>query len=136
MGVFKGSSLSWPKGADSRAFLAETFGSRRLDFTANLPRVGVARETWALQQTPMGSPILVWSEGGAEAACRACHTGRSTGLERSGTGETQSMQMAVLPARQQSLCENSRVPRAREFRRRNPASLISTDVSLIGGPYG
>ena len=31
-------------------------------------RVGVTRETWALQETPMGSLMLVWFEGDVEKA--------------------------------------------------------------------
>src|SRR3954447_18931933 len=53
---------------DARAFAAETFGARRPEFEAHLARVGVSRETWALQQTPMGSLIVVWVEGDVEKA--------------------------------------------------------------------
>jgi hypothetical protein len=51
------------KEGDARAFAAETFGARRPDFAAHLARAGVTRETWTLQETPMGSLMLVWFEG-------------------------------------------------------------------------
>ncbi len=64
MGVFNGVfPVQAGKEEDARAFAAETFGARRPDFEAHLVRSGVTRETWALQETPMGSLILVWFEG-------------------------------------------------------------------------
>ena len=69
MGVFNGVfPIQAGKEEDARAFAAETFGARRPDFEAHLARVGVTRETWALQETPMGSLMLVWFEGGVEKA--------------------------------------------------------------------
>src|SRR5258706_362823 len=54
MGVFNGAfPILAGKEEDARAFAAETFGARRPDFEAHLARVGVTRETWALQETPM-----------------------------------------------------------------------------------
>jgi hypothetical protein len=53
---------------DARAFAAETFGARHAEFEAHLVRSAVSRETWSLQETPMGSLILVWFEGDVEKA--------------------------------------------------------------------
>lgn len=53
---------------DARAFAAETSGARRAEFEEHLTRVGVTRETWTLQETPMGSLMLVWFEGDVEKA--------------------------------------------------------------------
>ena len=69
MGVFNGVfPIQAGKEEDARAFAAETFGARRPDFEAHLARVGVTRETWTLQETPMGSLLLVWFEGDVEKA--------------------------------------------------------------------
>jgi hypothetical protein len=69
MAVFNGVfPVQAGKEEDARAFAAETFGARRADFEAHLARVDVTRETWALQETPMGSLILVWFEGDVEKA--------------------------------------------------------------------
>jgi hypothetical protein len=69
MGVFNGVfPIQAGKEDAARAFAAETFGARRSDFEARLVRVGVTRETWTLQETPMGSFLLVWFEGDLEAA--------------------------------------------------------------------
>ena len=69
MGVFNGVfPIQAGKEEDARAFAAETFGARRPDFAAHLARAGVTRETWTLQETPMGSLMLVWFEGDVEKA--------------------------------------------------------------------
>ena len=69
MDVFNGVfPIQAGKEDDARAFAAETFGARRPDFEAHLARAGVIRETWALQETPMGSLVLVWFEGDVEKA--------------------------------------------------------------------
>jgi len=39
-------------------------GARRAEFEAHHARADTTREAWALQQTPMGSFMLVWFEGG------------------------------------------------------------------------
>jgi hypothetical protein len=56
------------KEEDARAFAAETMGARRAGFDAHHSRAGNTRETWALQETPMGSFLLVWFEGDLEKA--------------------------------------------------------------------
>jgi len=67
MGVFNGVfPIQAGKEDDARAFAAETFGARRADFEAQLARGGITRETWSLQETPMGSLMLVWFEGDVE----------------------------------------------------------------------
>jgi hypothetical protein len=67
MGVFNGVfPVQAGKDDAARAFAAETFGARRSDFEAHLARDGVTRETWTLQETPMGSLIVVWFEGDVE----------------------------------------------------------------------
>ena len=69
MGVFNGMfPVKAGKEEDARAFAAETMGDRRDGFTAHHTRSGTARETWTLQETPMGSFILVWFEGDVEKA--------------------------------------------------------------------
>ncbi len=67
MAVFNGVFPIKPgKEDDARAFAAETFGARRAEFEAHMARGGVSRETWTLQETPMGSLIVVWFEGDIE----------------------------------------------------------------------
>jgi hypothetical protein len=69
MAVFNGVfPVQAGKEEDARAFAAETFGARRADFEAHLARAGITRETWSLQDTPMGSLIVVWFEGDVEKA--------------------------------------------------------------------
>lgn len=46
----------------ARAFAAETIGARRAEYETAQARSNVTRETWALQETPMGSFMLVWFE--------------------------------------------------------------------------
>ena len=63
MGVFNGVFPIQPgKEEAARAFAAETVGARRADFEDHLVRVGITRETWTLQETPMGSLMVVWFE--------------------------------------------------------------------------
>ncbi|MGZ6528138.1 MAG: hypothetical protein ACXVES_13235 [Actinomycetota bacterium] len=69
MGVFNGMfPIQAGKEKDARAFAAETIGPRRADFEAHHARAGNTRETWTLQETPMGSFMLVWFEGDLEKA--------------------------------------------------------------------
>lgn len=69
MGVFNGMfPIQAGKEEDARAFAAETFGARRVEFEAQLAHGDITRETWALQDTPMGSFMLVWFEGDVEKA--------------------------------------------------------------------
>lgn len=69
MGVFNGVfPVLAGKEDDARAFAAETIGARRDGFEAHMARAGTTRETWALQETPMGSFMLVWFEGEPEKA--------------------------------------------------------------------
>jgi hypothetical protein len=69
MGVFNGVfPIQAGKDQEARAFAAETFGARRPGYEAHLARAGITRETWAVQETPMGSLMLVWFEGDVEKA--------------------------------------------------------------------
>ena len=69
MSVFNGMfPIQAGKEDDARAFAAEAFVARRDGFAAHHARAGTTRETWALQETPMGSFILVWFEGDVEKA--------------------------------------------------------------------
>ena len=69
MGVFNVVFPIQPgKEEDARAFAAETAGPRRPDLAAHLASAGVTRETWTMQETPMGSLMLVWFEGDVEKA--------------------------------------------------------------------
>jgi hypothetical protein len=69
MGVFNGMfPILAGKEDAGRAFAAETVGARKKDFDAQQARANVTRETWTMQQTPMGSFMLVWFEGDVEKA--------------------------------------------------------------------
>jgi hypothetical protein len=69
MGVF---NVMFPiqegKEEDARAFAAETVGARLAGYEAHHARVGNTRETFTLQETPMGSFLLVWFEGDVQKA--------------------------------------------------------------------
>jgi hypothetical protein len=65
MSVFNGVfPIVGGKEEEARAFAAETVGARRAGYEAHLARGGITRETWALQETPMGSFMVVWFESG------------------------------------------------------------------------
>jgi hypothetical protein len=67
MGVFNGMfPIQAGKEDAARAFAAETLGARLADYEAQLARGGITRETWAVQETPMGSFMLVWFDGDVE----------------------------------------------------------------------
>jgi len=69
MAVFNGMlPIQAGKEEDARAFAAETMGARRAEFDAHHARADNTRETWVLQETPMGSFLLVWFEGDLEKA--------------------------------------------------------------------
>ncbi|HEX6310321.1 MAG TPA: hypothetical protein VF152_01695 [Acidimicrobiia bacterium] len=69
MGVFNGMfPIQAGKEEQAHAFAAETMGARRAEFDALQGRADITRETWALQETPMGSFMLVWFEGDVEKA--------------------------------------------------------------------
>jgi hypothetical protein len=69
MAVFNGVfPIQAGKEDEARAFAAETIGARLDGFAAHHNRTGTTRETWALQETPMGSFMLVWFEGDIEKA--------------------------------------------------------------------
>lgn len=64
MAVFNGAFPILPgKEQTARDFAVACMGERRKGFEAQLVRGGLTRETWALQETPMGSFMLVWFEG-------------------------------------------------------------------------
>ena len=63
MAVFNGVFPIVPdKEQEGRDFAAACMGERRQGFEAQAARTGLDRETWALQETPMGSFMLVWFE--------------------------------------------------------------------------
>jgi hypothetical protein len=69
MGVFSGVfPIQAGKEEAARAFAAEAIGARRTGLEAHFARSGITRETWALQETPMGSLMVVWFEGDVEKA--------------------------------------------------------------------
>jgi len=69
MGVFNGMYPILPGKEDAaRAFAVEASQTRRAEFAEHHGRAGTTRETWALQETPMGSFMLVWFEGDVEKA--------------------------------------------------------------------
>ena len=69
MAVFNGMfPIQAGKEQAARQFAADTLGARKADFDALQARSSVTRETWAVQETPMGSFMLVWFEGDVEKA--------------------------------------------------------------------
>jgi hypothetical protein len=69
MGVFNGMfPVKAGKEGEGRAFAAEAVGARLADYAAHHARADTTRETWTLQETPMGSFILVWFEGDVDKA--------------------------------------------------------------------
>jgi hypothetical protein len=69
MGVFNGVFPIQPgKEEDARAFAAEIVGARLAGYEAHHARVDNTRETFTLQETPMGSFLLVWFEGDVQKA--------------------------------------------------------------------
>jgi hypothetical protein len=69
VGVFNGIfPIQAGKEEEARAFAREAVGARLAGFEAHHARSSTSRETWALQETPMGSFMLVWFEGDVEKA--------------------------------------------------------------------
>ncbi|HJQ50150.1 MAG TPA: hypothetical protein VJ838_06545 [Gaiellaceae bacterium] len=69
MGVFNGMfPIRAGKEEDARGFAAELVGARLAGYEAHHARVGNTRETFTLQETPMGSFLLVWFEGDVQKA--------------------------------------------------------------------
>ena len=69
MSVFNGMfPIVKGKEGATRAFAAEVAGPRQADFRAHHARANTTRETWTIQETPMGSFLLVWFEGDIEKA--------------------------------------------------------------------
>jgi len=63
MAVFNGAFPVLPGHEDDARRFAEEVGSeRKAEFDEMQRRGGVTRETWSVQQTPMGSFVLVWFE--------------------------------------------------------------------------
>jgi hypothetical protein len=63
MAVFNGVFPILPgKEQQGRDFAAACIGERGKGFAAQSARGGLTRETWALQETPMGSFMLIWFE--------------------------------------------------------------------------
>jgi hypothetical protein len=63
MAVFNGAfPILAGKEQEGRNFAAACMGERRKGFEALQTTSRVTRETWALQETPMGSFMLVWFE--------------------------------------------------------------------------
>jgi hypothetical protein len=63
MAVFNGAfPILSGKEQEGRNFAAACMGERRKGFEDQLARGGLTRETWCLQETPMGSFMLVWFE--------------------------------------------------------------------------
>ena len=48
------------KAAAARAFLAELEGSRKADYASSEQRLGISKEVWAMQNTPMGDLFVVF----------------------------------------------------------------------------
>ena len=51
-----------------RDFAQEVVGRRRQEFEASEQRIGLTREGWYLQPTPMGELVIIWVEGSDPAA--------------------------------------------------------------------
>ena len=68
MGIFNGVfPILEGKEQAAREFAAETIGARKADFDKLQARSNVTRETWTMQQTPMGTFMLLWFEGDVES---------------------------------------------------------------------
>jgi hypothetical protein len=50
------------KSAELRSFVDEVLGVRRAEFEASEKRIGITREGWYFQPTPMGDLAIVWVE--------------------------------------------------------------------------
>ena len=69
MAVFNGAFPVLPGKEDAvRSFSKEVVGSRLEQWRKLQADAAITRETWTLQQTPMGSLVLVWFEGDVEKA--------------------------------------------------------------------
>lgn len=69
MGVFNGMfPITAGKEEAARKFAAETIGARKAGYEALQAGSSITRETWSMQETPMGSFMLVWFEGDVEKA--------------------------------------------------------------------
>jgi hypothetical protein len=69
MAVFNGAFPILPGKTDAaRTFASEVGGGRKSEFNEMQTRVGTTRETWFLQETPMGAFMLVWFEGNVDMA--------------------------------------------------------------------
>ena len=69
MGIFNAAFPVLPgKEQVARDFAAETIGARKADFEKLQARSNVTRESWTMQQTPMGTFMLVWFDGDVDAA--------------------------------------------------------------------
>lgn len=69
MGVFNGAfPITAGKEDAARAFASEMLGSRKADFEKSQAGSGTRRETWTMQETPMGTFMLVWFDGDVEKA--------------------------------------------------------------------
>ena len=44
----------------ARAFLGELEGQRKADYAASEERLGITKEVWALQQSPMGELFVIY----------------------------------------------------------------------------
>ncbi len=63
MAVFNGAFPILPGKEDTaREFAADINGTRRDDFNSMQASARTTRETWTLQETPMGAFMLVWFE--------------------------------------------------------------------------
>ena len=51
------------KSAAARAFLRDLESERKADYAASEQRIGITKEVWAIQQTPMGELFVVFFQG-------------------------------------------------------------------------
>ncbi len=56
------------KAEEGRRFAQEVMGPRSAEAEASFRRLGLSRECWYLQSTPMGDMVIVWMEGEDPAA--------------------------------------------------------------------
>ena len=65
------------KSTTARAFLQQLESDRRRDYAASEQRLGITKEVWAVQQSPMGDLFVVFFQGadigGAVSAFVASH---------------------------------------------------------------
>ena len=70
------------KSGDLRKFCGEVTGARRAEFEASEKRIGLTREGWYFQPTPMGDLAIIWVEGNDPIASLVSFVGSQEPFDR------------------------------------------------------